>query len=135
MAMAQGVVGRMVDWMIRRSVRKGFRGVYWIPPDRPLPTPCVLVANHHGWHDGYAMYHAVTKLGIKVVIWIEEFEAFPLLASVGGMPFPQDDAVRRAATIRKTIRLLQKGEASLLLFGEGCFMSLRNCCRLGRVSI
>lgn len=116
---AEGVLGRAVDGMIRRSVRRAFHGVRWIPPAAPLPEPCVLVPNHHGWHDGYVMYVAATRLGLRFVDWIQEFDAFPLFAKVGGMPFPADDASRRAATIRQTIRLMRQEKRNLLLFAEG----------------
>ncbi len=104
--------------MIRRSVRKGFRGVYWIPPSEPLNQPSILVPNHHGWHDGYVMYHAITKLGLPTLDWIQEFDTFPLFASIGGMPFPADDPTRRAQTIRRTIRLMKEEKRNLLLFAE-----------------
>jgi 1-acyl-sn-glycerol-3-phosphate acyltransferase len=115
----RGIVGQGVDRMIRRAVRKAFRAVYWTPPANEIPKPAVLVVNHHGWHDGYLMYHAVTKLGLPSVDWIQEFDSFPLFGHVGGMPFPAGDPARRAATIRKTIRLMNEESKSLILFAEG----------------
>ena len=105
--------------MIRRSVRKAFHTVHWLPPKETPKAPAILVANHHGWHDGYLMYLAATKLGVRVVDWIAEFDAFPLFAKVGGMRFPHDDPAARAATIRRTIRLMRDDGRSLLLFAEG----------------
>jgi 1-acyl-sn-glycerol-3-phosphate acyltransferase len=116
---ARGAVGWGVDRMIRRAVRRSFHTVYWQPPNYELPRPSILVANHHGWHDGYMMYLAATALGLPVVDWIQEFEAFPLFGSVGGMPFPADDAAERSRTIRKTIRLMNGSKTSLVLFAEG----------------
>ena len=113
----EGIVGLGVDWMIRRAVRRAFHTVWWNAPPTP-PAPAILVANHHGWHDGYLMYLAATRMGLRVVDWIAEFDAFPLFAKVGGMPFPADDPSRRAATIKRTIRLMREGR-SLLLFAEG----------------
>ncbi len=103
--------------MIRRSVRKAFHTVWWNAPALPQ-APAILVANHHGWHDGYLVYLAATKLGLRVVDWIAEFDAFPLFSKVGGMRFPADDPAARAATIRRTIRLMREGR-SLMLFAEG----------------
>lgn len=114
----EGILGLAVDRMIRRSVRKAFHTVRWAPPRETLSPPVVFVANHHGWHDGYLMYLAATRLGIRVVDWIAEFDAFPLFSKVGGMRFPPDDPAARAATIRRTIRLMREGR-SLLLFAEG----------------
>ena len=104
--------------MIRRSVRKAFHTVSWNSPVKP-EAPAILVANHHGWHDGYLMYLAATRMGLRVVDWIAEYGAFPLFGKVGGMPFPPDDPAVRAATIRRTIRLMREERRSLLLFAEG----------------
>lgn len=105
--------------MIRRSVRSRFRTVYWQRPGSIPAGPCVFCATHHGWHDGYIMFHVVTALGRRSLDWIEEFEAFPLFAKAGGMPFPRDRADVRAGTIRKTIRLMKAEGRSLILFPEG----------------
>lgn len=115
----QGIVGKLVGGMIRRSVRKTFRNVYWQAPAKPIEGPAVLFANHHGWHDGYLMYHLVKALGLPSVDWIEEFDVFPLFASVGGIRFPKDNAPARAAAIRKTVRLMRDERRSLVLFAEG----------------
>lgn len=103
--------------MIRRSVRARFRNVYWTPFDAPAP-PLVFAANHQGWHDGYLMYVLVTRLGVRCLDWIAEFDAFPLFARIGGMPFPPDRPDARAATIRRTIRLMREERRSLVLFPE-----------------
>lgn len=115
----EGVLGLAVDRMIRRSVRKAFHTVHWAPPAATPEAPAILVANHHGWHDGYVMYLAATKLGLRVVDWIAEFDAFPLFAKVGGMRFPPNEPAARAATIKRTIRLMREERRSLLLFAEG----------------
>ena len=118
MSQAVGIIGRLVDGMIRRTVRQRFHRVYWIPPANPLPEPCILTPNHHGWHDGHVMYHAATAMKLQVVGWVQEFDAFPSFASVGGMPFPAGDTTRRAVTIRRTVRLMSTDKRSLLLFPE-----------------
>ena len=114
----EGVLGLAVDRMIRRSVRRAFHTVHWNSPAKPQ-APAILVANHHGWHDGYLMYLAATRMGLRFVDWIAEYGAFPLFGKVGGMPFPPEDAGVRAATIRRTIRLMREERRSLLLFAEG----------------
>lgn len=118
-AQEEGFLGRQVGNMIRRSVKKAFRAVYW-DIVHPLPAgPKIFVCSHHGWHDGYVMYHAITKLGVRSLDWIQEFQAFPLFAKVGGMPFPVDDPATRTQTILRTIRLMRKEGRSLILFAEG----------------
>lgn len=105
--------------MIRRSVRAKFHTVYWTPPETAPQPPSIFYANHHGWMDGYLMFHLVEQLGMRSVDWIEEFEAFPLFKSIGGMPFPNNDAAKRANTIRQTIRLMKTDRRSLVIFPEG----------------
>ena len=64
------------------------------------------------------MFHVVSQLGIPTLDWIQEFDAFPLFAKVGGMPYPVGDATRRARTVKRTIRLMHEHGWSLLLFAE-----------------
>ena len=117
MGQIEGVIGHLVDRMIRRSVRTRFRKVYWIPPEE-VHTPTIFVPNHHGWYDGYLMYHALTALNAPFKDWITEFDAFPLFGKVGGMPFPANDPSRRIATIKKSVRLMKQENLNLLLFAE-----------------
>lgn len=105
--------------MVRRSVRKSFKNVYWTPPALVPPGPCLFFANHHGWFDGYLMYHLVKALDRPALDWIQEFGAFPLFAKIGGMPFPADDPAARAKTVRQTIRQMKTEKRSLVLFPEG----------------
>jgi 1-acyl-sn-glycerol-3-phosphate acyltransferase len=105
--------------MIQRSVKQRFHTIYWNPPQEAFTTPVIFVPNHHGWFDGYLMYLAAKRLGVRILDWIAEFEAFPLFAKVGGMPFPPNDAAKRTSTVRQTIRLMKKEGRSLLLFAEG----------------
>jgi 1-acyl-sn-glycerol-3-phosphate acyltransferase len=105
--------------MIRRSVCARFKGLYWNPPTFELAPPVVFACTHHGWFDGYVMFHAITRLGVRCVTWMQEFDSFPLFAKVGGMPFPADDPGRRVATIKRTIRLMRDKKRSLILFAEG----------------
>lgn len=120
----EGLIGRLVGGMIRRSVRRSFRNVYWDGDWAGLPNgPVVFVCNHHGWFDGYVMFHVVSALGKRSLDWIEEFGAFPLFRKVGGRPFPVGDAAARAKTVRETIRLMNTEGRSLVLFAEGVLHS------------
>lgn len=104
--------------MIRRSVRKRFHTVHWIPPSFEVKPPCIFVPNHHGWFDGYLMFHVVTQLGIPTLDWIQEFDSFPLFSKIGGMPYPLKDLKRRSSTVKRTIRLMREEGWSLLMFAE-----------------
>ncbi|MBS1720867.1 MAG: 1-acyl-sn-glycerol-3-phosphate acyltransferase [Armatimonadetes bacterium] len=114
-----GIVGTFVGNYIRRAVRKAFRRLYWIPPTDLPEGPIIYATNHHGWHDGYVMFHVVSALQRPALDWIAEFEAFPLFRTVGGMPFPPNDPQARAITIRKTIRRMRDEKKDLILFAEG----------------
>jgi 1-acyl-sn-glycerol-3-phosphate acyltransferase len=115
---SEGVVGKLVSGMIRRTVVSRFRTVYWTPP-ATVPAQCIFVATHHGWHDGYLIFQVVNALGRRSLDWIQEYHAFPLFGKVGGMPFPAHQPAIRAATVKKTIRLMRDEGRSLILFGEG----------------
>ena len=118
MSQENGWLGRAVGSMIRRSVRRRFRNVYWQTDNAALTPPIVFYANHHGWMDGYLMFHLVAKLGLECVDWIEEFDSFPLFASVGGMRFTKGDLFARAKTIRRTILRMRDESRSLVIFPE-----------------
>jgi len=104
--------------MIESTVRKRFRRVYFRAPESLPPGPIIFAANHHGWHDGYLMFHLVRAVERPALDWITEFDGFPLFGHAGGMPFPADDPARRAATIRQTIRRMNDEGRSLILFPE-----------------
>lgn len=118
MTQERGVVGRMVGKMIRRSVRQRFRNVYWRTAQGSIPGPAVLYANHHGWMDGYLMFHLALRLDLVCIDWIEEFDTFPLFGFVGGVRFPKGDLKGRVAAVRRTIRELEDRK-SLVIFPEG----------------
>lgn len=115
----EGVIGKIVGGMICRSVRSRLRNLYWSPPTSQLNPPVIFYANHHGWLDGYLMFHAITKLRVRCLDWIEEFDSFPLFAKVGGMRFAKGDLAGRANTIRRTIKLMKTDSRSLVIFPEG----------------
>ncbi len=89
-------------------------------PLPPLPEPPgILYANHHGWMDGYLMFHLVERMGLRCVDWIEEFDQFPLFRWVGGIRFAKGEPLARASAIRRTISLMRDGSQSLVIFPEG----------------
>ena len=118
MKQEEGIIGKIVGGMIRRTVRARLRNLYWSAPKHPIPSPAIFYVNHHGWLDGYLMFHAVTKLGMRSLDWIEEFDTFPLFAKVGGMRFSRGDVIGRANTVRTTIKLMRSEKRSLILFPD-----------------
>jgi 1-acyl-sn-glycerol-3-phosphate acyltransferase len=112
-------MGHLVGAMIRRSVRNNFRAVYWSKPSERLSGPLIYYANHHGWMDGYLMFHVVCALATPSLLWIEDFDSFPLFRSVGGLRFTQGQSLQRYTSVRQTIRKMVSDRASLVLFPEG----------------
>lgn len=127
-----GFVGRAVGAMIRRSVRKSFRRVYIKDDSISTQSPIIFVVNHHGWFDGYLMYHVVSQLRKKSLDWIEEYDSFPLFRFVGGMPYPRNDTAKRVETVRKTIRAMKEEGKSLVLFAEGVLHDPPSVLKFGR---
>jgi 1-acyl-sn-glycerol-3-phosphate acyltransferase len=128
----EGIIGKIVGGMIRRSVRSRFRNVYWRPPGIKLTAPVIFYVNHHGWLDGYVMFHVITKLGIRCLDWIQEFDAFPLFSKIGGMRFTSGDLPQRVKTVRKTIKLMRTENRSLIIFPEGVMHRPPEVWQLGR---
>lgn len=127
-----GIVGKIVGRMIRNTVRARFHNAYWIPPTQSIAPPAIFITNHHGWHDGYIMYHVVKKLGLPSLDWIQEFDVFPHFAKVGGLPYPVGNPQIRAKTIRQTIRLMQDQRKSFVMFAEGVLHSPPSILPLGK---
>ena len=127
-----GILGKAVGKMIYRSVRSRFRNVYWIPPKQPILAPSILVPTHHGWFDGYLMYCAVKQLQLPCIDWIEEFDAFPLFAKIGGLPFPKNDPSKRIQTVRRSIEWMRKTDKNLILFAEGILHEAPQVLALGK---
>lgn len=128
----QGLLGRIVGGMIRRSTKARLRNLYWSQPEFAISAPTILYANHHGWLDGYIMFHLVSRLGLVSIDWIEEFDSFPLFSKVGGIRFAKGDVTGRASAIRKTIHLMTQGKCSLVIFPEGVLHRPPNIQKFGR---
>lgn len=116
------LAARLGRALIERDLRRSFRRVVWVgegpslPPDRPV----VAYANHHAYFDSYLVQRlAARTLGRPFVVWMEKWDEVPLFGPVGALPFPADDARRRARTVRETARRLAAGPALLLLYPEG----------------
>ncbi len=105
--------------VLRRSLARTFRRIVWAgawaAPARSRPA--VLYSNHHAFHDaqilGYLIEHV---LGRRSIGWMEDLDRFPFLGVLGAAPFPPHDAVRRAATIRETVRLMARDPDTILIY-------------------
>ncbi len=116
---AASVVGRLME----RDLRRSFRRVCWVDDALDIPENRALVvyANHHNFYDGYLGWYLIRELfRRRTITWMEEWDAYPLFASIGAAPFPSDDPSRRAATVRRTVRALRSDPGcALLYFPEG----------------
>lgn len=109
------------EWLIMRSLRSHFRGVYLLDRDAPDPAQSIIFfANHHYWWDGYLL-HLLTRhwRPKSSMVWMRELTSFPPFDALGAMPFPDTSPAARASTIRRTLRALQSQPAALFLFPEG----------------
>ncbi len=128
--MHRGPVARLVSAMVMRDLRRAFARVEWVGewPDVPQERPVGMLATHHTFYDGY-LGHLVARrvFGRRVLTWMQEWEHFPFFTALGALPFPHGEAGReadaareRAATLRRTVRLMTQSPAwALLYFPEG----------------
>jgi 1-acyl-sn-glycerol-3-phosphate acyltransferase len=114
---------KLVEAIILRDLRTSFRRVTLIGgiPEFETGLPVVLYANHHSYYDGYVGWlvaSSVLKRSIRT--WVREWDTFPLFAPLGALPFPAEDPIRRAISMRQTQRHLTKDPQSVFLyFPEG----------------
>ncbi|MBD3174889.1 MAG: hypothetical protein GF320_06900 [Armatimonadia bacterium] len=117
----QRLLAPLVDWMVLRALKGYFRTVYLAercPVDPAVPT--IMYANHHYWWDGYLMHLLARELRPgRAMIWMRELGAFQPFSLLGAMPFPEGDAVKRASTVRRSLRRLHREPALLFIFPEG----------------
>jgi len=114
---------RFIERLMHRDLRRAFRRVVWVGEHAPaLPDgPVVLYANHHGFYDGHLLWLlAARTLGRPVVVWMAEWTRAPLFGPAGALPFPKHDVRSRTATLRETVRRMERDPRTvLLLFPEG----------------
>lgn len=119
----KSLAARLVGGIMRRALKKAFRRVTWMGdvPDFPPERPVVLYANHHNFYDGYLAWLILEEvLDRDGLLWMNDWDRYPFFGAVGALPFPLDDARRRAATMRYTRRRLDADPSlALILFPEG----------------
>lgn len=87
----------------------------WPPP---LPqSPVIAYSNHHSFYDGHFAWLLFRRLLDRPpTIWMEKWDQFPFFAAVGAQPFPADDPIRRANTIRRTARRFRDEPRTVLVY-------------------
>ena len=117
------MVERLIRSLVLWELRSTFRRIGWAgaPPDLPPDRPVVIYANHHNCFDGHFMWLLTHRLLERpAILWMDEWDRFPFYSPLGAHPFPLDDAPRRAATIRRTVRTLRQAPRYVLTyFPEG----------------
>lgn len=113
----------LVARLMRRSLRTAFRRVCWVGPMPVVPAdrPVVAYANHHYFHDGFLAWLVLEEvLHRPGITWMAEWDRFPFFSAAGALPFPPDDAARRGATLRRTVKRLRADPGSAFIyFPEG----------------
>lgn len=111
-ALLTAFIALMLPWVMRRSLRRGLRGVYVRGAWDALPTDGVLfAANHHSWWDTYLLWLVGQRLKrpISGLMLTETLDRFPFFRAHGALP---------TTAVREALRRLERGEL-LLLFPEG----------------
>lgn len=117
----RSLISALVEWMLLRSLKGYFHAVYLttkqpVDPDRPT----IVYSNHHYWWDGYLLHLLARELRPgRAMIWMPKLDAFRPFALLGAMPFPAQDAIKRASTVRRSLRRLREGPNLLFMFPEG----------------
>lgn len=123
MMLDRRLLDQLLRRMLRRDLRNAFRRVCLVgeAPELRPGFPLVIYANHHNYYDGHLLGLLIDRfLQRELLFWMAEWDQFPFFAPVGGMPFPRDDARRRSATIRRTIRRFEEQpDYALVYFPEG----------------
>jgi len=125
--MHHGPVAAAVRAMMRRDLRRAYRRVAWHGPlpDVPDDRPVVLLANHRSFHDGYLGWLVCEQiLRRRILVWMREWDDFPLFAPMGALPFPDHDATVRGRTVRFTARRFAVPGYALLYFPEAELLPL-----------
>ncbi len=117
------LLGILSRYLLRRDLRNAFRRISWIGkrPSVDSSVPLIIYANHNNFFDGHLLWLASRDiLERRITIWMREWDRFPIFAPEGALPFPADDSVRRAATIRETVtRLSQSRSPQVLAYFPG----------------
>jgi len=126
--------GKLVaDTLIRVSVASHFQAVYARVLQPPAPNrPTIVFANHHYWWDGYLCYTIGRTWRQPMTLWMEEWRWFPPFWALGALPYPPDNTMLRARTIRQTMRLLENPPRVLFLFPEGVIHAGHDLLPFGR---
>jgi 1-acyl-sn-glycerol-3-phosphate acyltransferase len=105
-------IGRSLPFIIRRSLRRGLRGVWVQGAWDTLPEAgFVLAVNHHSWWDVYLMFMVRERLNRRLsgLMLSETLRRFPFFRQIG---------VIAEREVREALRRLAAGHG-LVVFPEG----------------
>jgi 1-acyl-sn-glycerol-3-phosphate acyltransferase len=117
------LLARGVRAQMRGDMRGHFRRILWDGPlpDLPPGRPLVAYANHTGFYDGHLVWLLLNDhLGREPLVWMAEWDRFPIFGLAGAQPFPEGDPKARFATVRRTARRMrERPETAMIYFPEG----------------
>jgi 1-acyl-sn-glycerol-3-phosphate acyltransferase len=104
-------IAASLPWIVRRSLRRGLRGVWVDGPWDELAGGTVLAANHHAWWDAYLAWYLADRRRLELAALMDDaqLERFPFFADQG--------AVARSRP-RELVRRVRGGAVGVV-FPEG----------------
>jgi 1-acyl-sn-glycerol-3-phosphate acyltransferase len=81
-------IAAVLPWLIRRSLRRGLRGVWADGPFDAVGPGTMLAANHHAWWDAYLVWLLARRLRLPLAALMDDAQLrrFPFFARHGVVP-------------------------------------------------
>ena len=115
----------------RRKLQSRLESVQWICAPSEIRPPTIYACSHHGRLDALVLQQVLERLGERPILWNQDCGDSWQSRALGALPFPPGRPVDRAASIRRTLRLMQEGR-SVAVFGSGRIQPPHESAEFGR---
>lgn len=104
-------IAAVLPWLVRRSLRRGLRGVWADGPFETVGPGTMLAANHHAWWDAYLAWLVARRVRLPLAALMDDaqLDRFPFFARHGVIPRSRP---------RELVRRLRAGAVGVV-FPEG----------------